>query len=272
MPSVVSEVLSTEEALEELLEEFEESHSFSSGSSASSSLASSPEFAVSPLSSTLSLESASAPSSSQKKKTVINLTSYKPRIVDTHEIIKPNNGRTTAPARTQSTVSPAPSTAIPVLEGFLWKQGAPSRMSIKSWKRRFFRLEDEGQCLCYYSTKQQNVLRGFIDLRQVTHISATSAPSSSKRYGLQICTPQRAYNILAETESQLAYWLNGLRIAKQQLSNSSSSSSSTTAPSLEKLSHEELLAMTRGLQQELQKTSQTLHNKERELESVRKRS
>jgi hypothetical protein len=160
------------------------------------------------------------------------------------------------------------------LEGYLWKQGH----SWKSWKRRFFRLE--GRCLCYYSAKRQNELRGFIDLNAVSNVSS-GVKLSRKGFGLQLCTPNRDYNIVAETETQANYWVNGLKMAKRRASlttpsdspsSSSSSSSVLTSGSLldfeqkySQFTPEEMIHLAKSLQKDLILSTQLLEEKENEV-------
>mmetsp|Transcript_2777 Transcript_2777/g.8716 ORF Transcript_2777/g.8716 Transcript_2777/m.8716 type:complete len:746 (-) Transcript_2777:52-2289(-) len=116
------------------------------------------------------------------------------------------------------------------LKGFLLKQG--ERGLVKLWKKRWFALHDEYKL--YYFTAS-GTARGYIDLRTV--VNAHETPDNlghNKKRGewvFQVNTPRRVYYLLANSEANMQYWVNGITDLVSSLKSSSTPAASDGASS-----------------------------------------
>lgn len=101
------------------------------------------------------------------------------------------------------------------LRGWLLKKGVKG--PAKGWKRRWF--QQVGNEICYYVNKDAtDTLMGSICLDDVISVHPTSSEKRKDgRSGFRLNTPQRIYNLLAENEAMMSYWVTGLvNILKEQ--------------------------------------------------------
>ena len=101
------------------------------------------------------------------------------------------------------------------LRGWLLKKGVKG--VAKGWKRRWF--QQVGNEICYYVNKDAtDTLKGSICLDDVISVHPTSSEKRKDgRSGFRLNTPQRIYNLLAENEAMMSYWVTGLvNILKEQ--------------------------------------------------------
>ena len=120
-----------------------------------------------------------------------------------------------------STSSPSGRKIRKKLEGHLEKLG--EKGITKSYKKRFFCLSDDGLKLNYYEREDKKKLCGFIDVQKIQSIEKEeenvdpsnrrkSARLSSQvmKYPFVIKIEGRDYHLIAETETKLKYWMNGI--------------------------------------------------------------
>lgn len=101
------------------------------------------------------------------------------------------------------------------LRGYLLKKGVKG--PAKGWKRRWF--QQVGNEICYYVNKDDNASKmGSICLDDVISVHPTSSEKRKDgKAGFRLNTPQRIYNLLAEDEKIMTYWVSGLvNILKEQ--------------------------------------------------------
>lgn len=101
------------------------------------------------------------------------------------------------------------------LRGYLLKKGVKG--PAKGWKRRWF--QQVGNEICYYVNKDDTASKmGSISLDDVISVHPTSSEKRKDgKAGFRLNTPQRIYNLLAEDEKIMTYWVSGLvNILKEQ--------------------------------------------------------
>jgi hypothetical protein len=100
-----------------------------------------------------------------------------------------------------------------LLEGWLTKKHSAanhSRFSFKSENKRWFKVRevvgiDESEwTLAYYDSQRAKEAKGFIYLRDVTSLRALEDLS------ITLKTPARTMTIVAETQGEHNFWLEGL--------------------------------------------------------------
>eukprot|EP01112_Ceratiomyxa_fruticulosa_P013429 TRINITY_DN3778_c0_g1_i1.p1 TRINITY_DN3778_c0_g1~~TRINITY_DN3778_c0_g1_i1.p1 ORF type:complete len:410 (+),score=58.25 TRINITY_DN3778_c0_g1_i1:187-1416(+) len=111
------------------------------------------------------------------------------------------------------------------LEGFLWKQG---QGLVRSYKRRWFSVDD-GRRLYYYENREKSEApRGFIELKDIESVRPllSSAVDSvdpnvdltRKSWDFCLHTPNRIYYLAADSEMDMYYWIQGIREIQLKLS------------------------------------------------------
>jgi Variant SH3 domain/PH domain len=101
------------------------------------------------------------------------------------------------------------------LRGWLQKKGVKG--PAKTWKRRWF--QQEGGRIDYYVSKDDTSSKmGTISLDDVISVHPTSNEKRRDgKAGFRLNTPQRIYNLMADNEELMSYWVNGLvGILKEQ--------------------------------------------------------
>eukprot|EP01119_Soliformovum_irregulare_P018263 TRINITY_DN5566_c1_g1_i4.p1 TRINITY_DN5566_c1_g1~~TRINITY_DN5566_c1_g1_i4.p1 ORF type:complete len:247 (-),score=82.72 TRINITY_DN5566_c1_g1_i4:66-806(-) len=90
------------------------------------------------------------------------------------------------------------------LTGWLQKKGDTLKI-FDTYKRRWFEQVDTK--IFYYENQQSKDPQGHIDL---TNFSITRLPKEGNFWPVHINTPQRLYQMLADTEADANYWVKGL--------------------------------------------------------------
>jgi len=110
------------------------------------------------------------------------------------------------------------------------------------------------------------MLIGFIDLNRVSMLSS-KMNFGRKGFGFQLHTDDRDWNIVAETEGEMHFWVNGLKSAKERLNANSSVSPSLLLKdkNLSELSKEELISMVEVLNKELSFNRQVIEDKDNQI-------
>lgn len=101
------------------------------------------------------------------------------------------------------------------LRGWLQKKGVKG--PAKTWKRRWFK--QEGTRIDYYVSKDDEATKmGTISLDDVISVHPTSNEKRRDgKAGFRLNTPQRIYNLMADNQELMSYWVNGLvAILKEQ--------------------------------------------------------
>ena len=107
-------------------------------------------------------------------------------------------------------------------QGFLTKEGG----SIKTWKKRWCVLKN-GQL--HYSKRQNSAQLGMIDLATAGQIGVRE--NSKKKYMLFIETPQRVYQMTAESEESRQEWIKELTLARDRIQGKGASGGASPATS-----------------------------------------
>jgi len=115
----------------------------------------------------------------------------------------------TAPAAAAAEVPESPTIpAIVVRQGWLTKEGA----KWKTWKRRWFMLDESNSRLFYYPTKRDvpdDKYLGFVNLDDATcAIALEPDAKGGKRHLFQIVTPSRTWYLQGDTEEVKNQWLS----------------------------------------------------------------
>jgi hypothetical protein len=103
----------------------------------------------------------------------------------------------------------------PTLRGFLYKQGAKG--IVKGWKKRWFSLKNNTQ-IHYYKSAEELQSLGFIDASIITSIRETPNTALRRERGeflFEVHTPNRVYHLLANNESLMKYWIQGISLLIQ---------------------------------------------------------
>eukprot|EP00010_Vexillifera_abyssalis_P004686 CAMPEP_0201552128 /NCGR_PEP_ID=MMETSP0173_2-20130828/14505_1 /ASSEMBLY_ACC=CAM_ASM_000268 /TAXON_ID=218659 /ORGANISM="Vexillifera sp., Strain DIVA3 564/2" /LENGTH=263 /DNA_ID=CAMNT_0047962555 /DNA_START=51 /DNA_END=842 /DNA_ORIENTATION=+ len=101
------------------------------------------------------------------------------------------------------------------LRGWLLKKGVKG--PAKTWKRRWFKQEDN--VINYFVSKDDNSSKmGSISLEEVISVHPTNTEKRKDgKAAFRLNTPQRIYNLMADNEELMTYWVNGLvAILKEQ--------------------------------------------------------
>ncbi|KAG1687174.1 Protein daughter of sevenless [Nymphon striatum] len=107
-----------------------------------------------------------------------------------------------------------------VCEGWLIKSPPDRRIWMARWRKRYFILRHSGQLpgqfiLEYYTDNAKRKLKGKIDLDQCEQVDSGLTFESKKsfllyKYMFDIRTPKRTYYLLAETELEMARWVDSI--------------------------------------------------------------
>lgn len=105
--------------------------------------------------------------------------------------------------------------SYPTLRGFLYKQGAKG--IVKGWKKRWFSLKNNTQ-IHYYKSAEELQSLGYIDASAITTIRETPNTAMRRERGeflFEVHTPNRVYHLLANNESLMKYWIQGISLLIQ---------------------------------------------------------
>eukprot|EP01083_Nonionella_stella_P157616 511900_1 len=90
--------------------------------------------------------------------------------------------------------------------GFLEKQGG----AIKTWKRRWFVLQINGQ-LSYYMDQKAKKPISVINCNTATALSQESFGKGNKAFGMKMCTPKRNWKFVCKDKQERQEWFSTLR-------------------------------------------------------------
>merc|ERR1712113_349572 len=88
-------------------------------------------------------------------------------------------------------------------EGYMQKEGK----MIKSWRRRWFVLQNNGIMSYYHDEHEENPIARF-NCKDLTKLLNKSwSKSNKKRYGIKVYTPHRNWKFLCANNDQRAEWI-----------------------------------------------------------------
>jgi len=93
-------------------------------------------------------------------------------------------------------------------EGYMRKEGK----MVKSWKRRYFKLQKNG-VMSYYHNNQEDAAIGKFNVKDMTKLMNKSwSKSKAKHYGIKVYTPHRNWKFLCADNKERIEWLGAFEI------------------------------------------------------------
>merc|ERR1719499_2538837 len=93
-------------------------------------------------------------------------------------------------------------------EGYMRKEGK----MVKSWKRRYFKLQKNG-VMSYYHNNQEDAAIGKFNVKDMTKLMNKSwSKSNKRRFGIKVYTPHRNWKFLCADNKERIEWLGAFEI------------------------------------------------------------